>query len=46
MCICKEMINAVEENYIAKSMKDAKRLAKHFSKQRDKVFADSIKGTS
>ena len=32
----------MEENYIAKSMKGAIRLAEHFSKQRDEVFADSI----
>ena len=35
MCVCKEVINAIEENYIAKSRKDTKRLAEHFSKQRD-----------
>ena len=31
---------------IAKSIKDAKRLVEHFWKQRDEVFADSIKQTS
>ena len=46
MCIYKEVINAVEEKLIAKSIKDAKRLAEHFWKQRDEAFADSIKQTS
>ena len=31
---------------IAQSIKDAKRLLEHFWKQRDEVFADSIKQTS
>ena len=38
-------MNAIEENLIAKSMKDPKRLVEYLSKQRDEVFADSIKET-
>ena len=30
MCIYKEVINAVEEKLISKSIKDSKRLVEHF----------------
>ena len=38
-----QTVNVIEDNKIVKSTKDAKRLAEYFSKQRDEVFADSIK---
>ena len=44
--VCEEFVNAIEENWIAESTKDAKRFGEHFLKQGDEVFADSINKTS